>query len=111
MNSLRLGLSVLLALTGAARAAPPVPAAPAVPVNIPGSSAFCLYETPSDDGNKRRWINLGIVQYLELTASDLKIFYGGGAFGGGYEIRIPVANADDAMNVLEKLRKAAAACR
>ena len=78
---------------------------------IPGSSAFCLYEVPVDETGKRRWINLGIVQYVEATRSEVRIFYGGGAFGAGHDIRIPVTKLEEAHTILEKLRRVATACR
>lgn len=87
-----------------------IPAAGAQPV-IPGSTAFCLFEVPHDENGKRRWINLGIVQYVEATATEVKIFYGGGSFGSGHETRIPVAGMEAALQVLEKMRRVAAACR
>lgn len=76
-----------------------------------GSTAFCLYEIPADETGKRRWINLAIVQYVEATRTELKIAYGGGAFGSGHEARIPVPSIEEALLTLEKLRGAAAACR
>ena len=85
-------------------------AALAQPV-IPGSTAFCLYEIPVDETGKRRWINLGIVQFVEATRSEVKISYGGGAFGSGHDARIAVNSMEDALVVLEKLRRVAAACR
>lgn len=78
---------------------------------IPGSTAFCLYEVPLDDTGKRRWINLGIVQYVEATRTEVKISYGGGAFGSGYDARIAVNSMDEALAVLEKMRQVAATCR
>ena len=78
---------------------------------IPGSTAFCLYEVPLDENGKRRWINLGIVQYVEASAREVKVVYGAGAFGAGHEARIPVSSMEEAQNVLEKLRRVAAACR
>lgn len=78
---------------------------------IPGSTAFCLYEIPADETGKRRWINLGIVQYVEATRTELKIAYGGGGFGSGHEAKIPVASMEEALVILEKLRQVAAACR
>jgi hypothetical protein len=93
----------LLALAGAG-------AAGAQPV-IPGSTAFCLYEIPVDDGGKRRWINLGIVQYVEATRSEVKIFYGAGGLGSGHEARIAVASMEEALLQLEKMRRVAAGCR
>ena len=93
----------LLALSGGS-------AARAQPVT-PGSTAFCPYEVPADEAGKRRWINLGIVQYVEATRSELKIAYGAGSFGSGHEARIPVTSVEEALAVLEKMRKVAAACR
>ncbi len=78
---------------------------------IPGSTAFCLYEVPVDETGKRRWINLGIVQYVEATRTEVKIAYGGGAFGSGYDAKIPVTGMEEALTVVEKIRKVAAACR
>jgi hypothetical protein len=85
-------------------------AARAQPV-IPGSTAFCLYEVPLDENGKRRWINLGIVQYVEASAREVRVVYGAGAFGAGHEARIPVSSMEEAQIVLEKLRRVAAACR
>ena len=78
---------------------------------IPGSTAFCLYEVPVDENGKRRWLNLGIVQYVEASAREVRLVYGGGAFGAGHEARIPVSRIEEAQTVLEKLRRVAAACR
>ena len=78
---------------------------------IPGSTAFCLYEMPVDETGKRRWINLGIVQYIDATRSEVKISYGGGSFGAGHDVRIPVNNMEEALGIIEKLRRVAAACR
>lgn len=98
-------LAVCLALTcGLA------PALRAQPV-IPGSTAFCLYEVPVDENGKRRWLNLGIVQYVEASAREVRLVYGGGAFGAGHEARIQVSGLEEAQTVLEKLRRVAAACR
>jgi len=78
---------------------------------IPGSTAFCLYEIPTDETGKRRWINLGIVQYVEATRTELKIAYGAGSFGSGHEARFPVTSMEEALTVLEKMRRVASACR
>lgn len=83
----------------------------AEPLPTSGSTSFCLYEVPAEEGGKRRWINLGIVQYVEAARNEVKIGYGGGRFGSGYEARIPVANAEEAFQQVEHMRKAAAACR
>jgi len=78
---------------------------------IPGSIAFCLFEVPLDETGKRRWINLGIVQYIDATQTELRIFYGAGSLGSGHEARIAVSNMEAALQILEKMRRVAAACR
>jgi len=78
---------------------------------IPGSTAFCLFEVPIDETGKRRWINLGIVQYVEATQTEVRIFYGAGSLGSGHEARVAVTSMDAALLVLEKMRRVATACR
>lgn len=78
---------------------------------IPGSTAFCLYEIPVDESGKRRWINLGIVQYVEATRSELKVLYGAGALGSGHEVKIAVGGMEEALLILERMRRVATACR
>lgn len=99
------GLFIAAAITGLAHSQTPTS------VVTPGSTAFCLFEIPSDEPSRHRWINLGIVQYIETTPTELKIAYGGGSFGSGFEVRIPLAKPEDAQILLDKIRKAAAACR
>lgn len=76
-----------------------------------GSASFCLYELPPNEDGKRRWLNLGIVQYIELNRNELRLYYGGGNFGGGYEVRLPLASPAQAEETLDRLRQAAAACK
>jgi hypothetical protein len=88
---------------------PAVSVAPAAEVKT-GSTAFCLYELPAVDG-KRRWLNLGIVQYLELNRNELKIYYGGGNLGSGHEARITLTDPAQLDETLNKIRQVAASCR
>ncbi len=113
MHSLRNDVAwlVILLLSSPALAAGLTSASPIGLVAMGGSTAFCLYELPGDDSGKRRWINLGIVQYIEAAPTELKIAYGGGSFGSGFDARIPLANADEALATIERMRKTAAACR
>lgn len=76
-----------------------------------GSGGFCLFELPDDGGGKRRYINLTIVQFVEVAKDELKIVYGGGALGSGYESKISLKSADEAKAVLERMRKTANDCR
>lgn len=74
-----------------------------------GSTAFCLFPVPAD-GGVQRWINLGIVQYVEARNDDVRIYYGGGNLGSGHEARIPVKSREEADAVLSRLRRSAALC-
>ncbi len=76
----------------------------------PGSASFCLFEVPSEESGKRRLINLPIVQYVETSRSEVRIYYGGGNFGAGHETRIAVNSAEQANTWLERLQQTAAAC-
>lgn len=76
-----------------------------------GSTSFCLFELPADAGGRRRWINLGIVQYVEAEGQEVRIAYGGGNLGSGHEARIAVSGADAAGALVERMRAAAANCR
>ena len=75
----------------------------------PGSTAFCLFPVPAD-GGVQRWINLGIVQYVDVRADDVRIYYGGGNLGSGHEARIPVKDREEADAVLARLRRSATLC-
>ena len=103
MSLIRTFLVLSAAVAGAA-------AAHAQPV-IPGSTAFCLYEVPVDETGKRRWINLGIIQFVEAPRCELDISCVGGAFGRGREPRIAVNSMVEALVGIEKLHRVAAACR
>ena len=121
MNSRHLAVFAVLCLQGTAlhaaccAPAPPPTTSSAPPATSavqgsPGSTAFCLFEVPNDDGGRRKWVNLGIVQYVELGRSDLRIYFGGGNFGGGYETRIPVGSQTEGLLLLDRIRQAAANC-
>lgn len=77
----------------------------------PGSTAFCLFEIPIDDGTRRRWVNLGIVQYVDIGNTDIKVAFGGGNLGSGHEVKIPVASRDDGLAFVDRMRRAAGECR
>lgn len=84
---------------------------PALPVlaDDAASTAFCLFPLPSDSG-VQRWINLGIVQYLDVRADEVRIYFGGGNLGSGHEARIPVKGREESDALLASLRRTAAAC-
>ena len=76
----------------------------------PGSTAFCLFPLPTEAG-AQRYINLGIVQYVEVRADEVRLAYGGGNLGSGHDARIPIRSREEGEAVLDRLRRTASACR
>lgn len=101
------GLCVWLALL-AGKAAFAQNGTPTAPT---GSTAFCLYELPAEEAGRRRWVNLGIVQYVEAGRNEVRLYYGGGHFGSGHVARIAVSGAADAQLVVDRIRLVAASCK
>lgn len=75
-----------------------------------GSPSFCLFELPPE-GDKRLWMNLGLVQYIELRPAELRVYYGGGNFGSGQKLRVPVVSQGDGLAFIKRMQAAAASCR
>jgi hypothetical protein len=76
-----------------------------------GSGGFCLFELPDDGSGKRKYINLTIVQFVEVGKDELKIVYGGGALGSGYEAKVSLKSPEEGRTILERIRKTASECR
>lgn len=72
--------------------------------------AFCLYKI-TNDGKSERFVNLTVVQYVELNDTDVKLFFGGGNFGAGHEVKLPVKNRDEGRQLLRDLQKAGKECK
>lgn len=81
----------------------------AEPVRSDGSTAFCLFELPRE-GDAQRLINLGIVQYLDVTDDSLRIYFGGGNLGSGHESRITVKNRAEAREWIARMHARAREC-
>lgn len=80
---------------------------PAMP--LPSSNALCLFETPSQQ-DRRTFLNLGAVQYIEMRSDELRIYYGGGNLGSGHELRIPVRSSEEARTYLQRMQATATQC-
>lgn len=74
-----------------------------------GSSAFCLFELPSD-GEKRIWVNLDIVQYIELRPTELRVYFGGGNLGSGHELRMPIVSKEEGLAFIKRMQATATSC-
>jgi len=76
-----------------------------------GSGGFCLFELPDDGSGKRKYINLTIVQFVDLAKDELKIVYGGGALGSGYEAKVILKSPEEGRAILDRMRKTAVDCQ
>lgn len=74
------------------------------------SASFCLFEASSPQSDKRIFLNLGIVQYVELRADEVRVYYGGGNLGSGHEFRMPVRSNEEALAYLQQMQATAASC-
>lgn len=104
---MRRHLPALLALVSCAL---PVAAQPAMPQSTGvASTSFCLFEV-APQADRRTFLNLSIVQYIELRADEIRIYYGGGNLGSGHEFRLPVRSNEEAQAYLQRMQAAAANC-
>ena len=99
--------ALVLAWSGSLRAQ--TTEAPALARPPAGSTGFCLFEVPSGV-DRRQWVNLAHVQYIEHRNDDVRFYFGGGNFGSGHEVRIPAKSAEEAGAILQKLKREAARC-
>jgi hypothetical protein len=76
-----------------------------------GGGAFCPFELPEQEPGKQRFVNLAIIQYVDVGKDELKIVYGGGALGSGYEVKVALSKPGDGKEFLDRMRKTAAQCR
>lgn len=78
----------------------------AVPVT---AAPFCPYKLPGE-GKVERYLNLTVVQYVDISDDTVLVSYGGGNFGAGHELRIKVPNRAEGLEWLRKMSDAAKAC-
>lgn len=73
------------------------------------AATFCPWKVPSD-AKTERFINLTVVQFVDLGDEDVKIAFGGGNLGSGYDIRIPSKSRDDSGKIIKSMQEAAKQC-
>ncbi|MGL6040764.1 MAG: hypothetical protein ACRC01_06150, partial [Deefgea sp.] len=57
-----------------------------------------------------RFINLTVVQFVDVGDEDVKIAFGGGNLGSGYDIRIQTKIREDGSKILKSMQDAAKQC-
>lgn len=104
-------LACLTSLSVCAQEPPTGTTVPPTGAKLPGgSNTFCLYEVPGNSETGARWINLTVMQYVELTDTKLHLDYGGGNYGSGHETDIPVKSKEEGLALLKEIQKTAHKC-
>lgn len=75
----------------------------------PGSPGFCLFEIPARDGTTRL-ANIVIVQFVDILRDRVRLTYGGGNFGSGYELDIPIRSREEGLDWVRRMLQAAREC-
>jgi hypothetical protein len=73
------------------------------------AATFCPWKTPSE-AKTERFINLTVVQFIDIGDEDVKIAFGGGNLGSGYDVKIPTKSREDGFKILKAMQDAAKQC-
>lgn len=108
---MRVSLMTLSTLTGMTLATASALADEApVEMMLPASTGLCLLEVPGNSATTR-YVNLAIVQYVEISKERLRLVFGGGNFGAGYEADFPVKTREEALAQLRRIEQQAQRCQ
>jgi len=73
------------------------------------AATFCPWKVPNE-AKTERFINLTVVQFVDLSDDDVKIAFGGGNLGSGYDIRIPTKSREEGSKIIKSMQDAAKQC-
>ena len=73
------------------------------------AATFCPWKAPAEV-KPERFINLTVVQYVDLSDEEIRISFGGGNLGGGYEVKVATKNREDGMKILKSMQEASKQC-
>ncbi|XZG69447.1 hypothetical protein ACTSKR_12400 [Chitinibacteraceae bacterium HSL-7] len=73
------------------------------------AAPFCPWLVPGD-GKSERYVNLTVVQYIDVGDDAVRIAFGGGNLGSGHELNLPVKSRAEAHALLEKMQQASRQC-
>ncbi len=73
------------------------------------SAPFCPWKIPGETKTER-YINLTVVQYIEIGDESVRIAFGGGNLGSGHDVVMPVKNREEGRAVVSALEAAAKRC-
>jgi hypothetical protein len=73
------------------------------------ATPFCAWKIPQDT-KPERWINLTVVQFIDVGDEEVRISFGGGNLGSGHDIRIPTKNREESVKLLKSMQDFAKQC-
>ncbi|QBC44169.1 hypothetical protein C1H71_11925 [Iodobacter fluviatilis] len=72
------------------------------------ASPFCPWPVPGSDS--KRFINLTVVQTIDINDEEIKVAFGGGNLGSGHEIKTAIKNRAEGQKILQEMSEAARRC-
>ena len=73
------------------------------------AATFCPWKAPGE-AKPERFVNLTVVQYVDIADEELRVSFGGGNFGSGFEIKIATKSREDGLKILKTMQDAAKQC-
>ncbi|AMC35732.1 hypothetical protein [Janthinobacterium sp. B9-8] len=72
------------------------------------AAPFCLWPVPGSE--TKRFINLTVVQTIDISHEELRIAFDGGNLGSGHEIKLAIKNQAEGLKILQEMHETARRC-
>lgn len=72
------------------------------------AAPFCPWPVPGTE--TRHFINLTVVQTIDISDSEFRIAFGGGNLGSGHEIKLAIKQRADGQKILQDMSDTARLC-
>ncbi|WP_027468715.1 hypothetical protein [Deefgea rivuli] len=73
------------------------------------AATFCPWKILGE-AKPERFINLTVVQYVDIADDELRVSFGGGNFGSGYDVKIAIKTREDGLKILKAMQETAKQC-
>ncbi|AZN37616.1 hypothetical protein [Iodobacter ciconiae] len=72
------------------------------------AAPFCPWPVPGNE--TKRFINLTVVQTIDIGNEELRIAFGGGNLGSGHEIKLAIKSHAEGLKTLQEMTETARRC-
>lgn len=72
------------------------------------AAPFCPWPVPGTE--TRHFINLTVVQTIDISDTEFRIAFGGGNLGSGHEIKLALKQRADGLKILQDMGETARLC-